>query len=72
MPVSIGEYRKIQNYIVNLRTGEKTYTPPPPLEVPPMMTDFVSWLQKDTQIHPVIERIERTARRGSRFSAHRW
>jgi Fic family protein len=30
------------------------YTPPPPLEVPQMMTDFVSWLQKDTQIHPVI------------------
>ncbi len=51
---SPGEYRKIQNYIVNLRTGEKTYTPPPPLEVPQMMTDFVSWLQRDTQIHPVI------------------
>jgi len=51
---SQGEYRKIQNYIVNLRTGEKTYTPPPPLEVPQMMTDFVSWLRKDTQIHPVI------------------
>jgi Fic family protein len=44
---SPGEYRKIQNYIVNLRTGEKTYTPPPPLEVPQMMTDFVSWLQSD-------------------------
>src|SRR6267378_8440011 len=51
---SPGEYRRIQNYIVNLRMGEKTYTPPPPLEVPQMMTDFVSWLQKDTQIHPVI------------------
>jgi len=51
---SPGEYRKIQNYIVNLRTGEKTYTVPPPLEVPQMMTDFVSWLRKDTQIHPVI------------------
>jgi Fic family protein len=51
---SPGEYRKIQNYIVNLRTGEKTYPPPPPLEVPQMMTDFVSWLRKDTQIHPVI------------------
>ena len=51
---SPGEYRKIQNYIVNLRTGEKTYTPPPPLEVPQMMSDFASWLQKDTQMHPVI------------------
>jgi hypothetical protein len=43
---SPGEYRKIQNYIVNVRTGGKTYTPPPPLEVPQMMTDLVSWLQK--------------------------
>src|ERR1700723_2992846 len=43
----------IQNYMFNLRTGEKTYTPPPPLEVPHMMTDFVSWPQKDTKIHPV-------------------
>ena len=51
---SPGEYRKIQNYIVNLRTGEKTYTPPAPLEVPRMMADFVAWLQGETQINPVI------------------
>jgi len=51
---SPGEYRKIQNYIVNSRTNEKTYTPPPPLDVPLLMTDFVSWLQRDTQIHPVL------------------
>jgi Fic family protein len=25
--VSAREYRKIQNYIVNLRTGEQTYSP---------------------------------------------
>jgi hypothetical protein len=51
---SPGEYRRIQNHLVNLHTGEKTYTPPPPLEVPEIMTDFVSRLQKYTQIHPVI------------------
>lgn len=51
---SPGEYRKIQNYIVNSRTGEKIYTPCPPLEVPQMMTDFVAWLQKETQINSVI------------------
>ena len=51
---SPGEYRKIQNYIVNSRTGEKTYTPPPPLDVPQLMTDFVAWLQKETQINSVI------------------
>src|SRR5256884_5857124 len=67
---SPGEYRKIQNYIVNLRTGEKTYTPPPPLEVPQMMTDFVSWLRKDTQIHPVIVRSEE--RRVGKECRSRW
>ncbi|HUK54072.1 MAG TPA: Fic family protein, partial [Candidatus Binatia bacterium] len=51
---SPGEYRKIQNYIVNSRTGEKIYTPPPPLEVPQMMADFVAWLQKEAQINSVI------------------
>jgi Fic family protein len=51
---SPGEYRKIQNYIVNTRTGEKTYTPPPPIEVPHMTTDLVAWLQGETQINPVI------------------
>ena len=51
---SPGEYRKIQNYIVNSRTGERTYTPPPPLEVPQLMTDFVAWLQKETQFNSVI------------------
>lgn len=49
-----GEYRKIQNYVVNLRTGEKTYTPPPPLEVPSMMTDLVAWLRAPTEINPVL------------------
>ena len=51
---SPGEYRKIQNYIVNSRTGERTYTPPPPLEVPQLMTEFVAWLQKETQFNSVI------------------
>jgi Fic family protein len=51
---SPGEYRKIQNYVVNSRTGERTYTPPPPLEVPQLMTDFVAWLKKETQINSVI------------------
>jgi Fic family protein len=69
---SPGEYRKIQNYIVNLRTGEKTYTAP--LEVPQMMSDFASWLQKDTvivagiaqfqfvHVHPFVDGNGRTAR----------
>ena len=51
---SPGEYRKIQNYIVNSLTGEKIYTPPPPLEVPQMMTDFVDWLQRETEVNSVL------------------
>jgi len=51
---SPGEYRKVQNYIVNTQTGAKIYTPPPPLEVPQMMTDFVAWLQQQAQINPVL------------------
>ena len=49
-----GEYRKVQNYIVNERTGEKIYTPPPPLEVPQMMADFVAWLQRETETNPLL------------------
>jgi len=51
---SPGEYRNIQNYIVNSRTGEKIYTPPPPREVPQMMEDFANWLQQETQINSVL------------------
>jgi len=29
-----GEYRKIQNYVVNSATGETIYTPPPGAEPP--------------------------------------
>jgi Fic family protein len=51
---SPGEYRRIQNYIVNSRTGERIYTPPPPLEVPQMMTELVTWLRGETPINPVV------------------
>ncbi|MCK4512854.1 Fic family protein [bacterium] len=49
-----GEYRTIQNYIVNSRTREVIYTPPPASEVPRMMADLVSWLQTERDTHPVI------------------
>ncbi|MGA3327016.1 MAG: Fic family protein [Terriglobia bacterium] len=51
---SPGEYRRNQNYIVNSRTGEKIYTPPPPLEVPRLMTELVTWLRQETQINSVL------------------
>jgi Fic family protein len=49
-----GEYRKIQNYVVNSRTGETIYTPPPAHDVAPMMTDLVAWLGVEQEISPVI------------------
>ena len=49
-----GKYRLVQNYIVNSATGETIYTPPPPQAVPEMMREFVGWLNRPTDIHPVI------------------
>ncbi|RJP59047.1 MAG: Fic family protein [Candidatus Auribacter fodinae] len=37
-------YREIQNYVANSRTKEIIYTPPPLLEVPHLMREFVSWI----------------------------
>ena len=49
-----GNYRKIQNYIVNSRTREVIYTPPDPLEVPRLMREFMDWLNKAGDISPVL------------------
>lgn len=49
-----GEYRKIQNYVVNSLTGETVYEPPPAYEVPIMMAELVNWLRRDQQVHPVL------------------
>lgn len=49
-----GEYRKIQNYVVNSRTRETIYTPPPAHEVPHMMTDLVAWINRDNETNPVL------------------
>jgi len=49
-----GRYRKIQNYVVNSRTKEIIYTPPPPLEVPYLMREFTQWLNKDKGISDIL------------------
>ena len=41
-----GNYRKVQNYVVNLKTKEIIYTPPPPSKVPSLMKELVVWLNK--------------------------
>jgi Fic family protein len=49
-----GNYRRIQNYVVNSRTKETIYTPPAPLEVPHLMREFVQWLNKAHDLSPVL------------------
>lgn len=49
-----GEYRRTQNYVVNSVTGEVIYTPPSVLEVPVMMSELVTWLNGDLDLHPVL------------------
>jgi Fic family protein len=49
-----GEYRRIQNYVANSVTKEIIYTPPSPHEVAPMMAEFVSWLNSERDVHPVL------------------
>jgi Fic family protein len=49
-----GEYRKIQNYVVNSKTKDVIYTPPPAFEVPQMMRELVEWTNKEEEIHPVL------------------
>ena len=49
-----GNYRKVQNYVINSRTKEVIYTPPPPLEVPHLMREFTEWLNKEKDLSPVL------------------
>lgn len=49
-----GEYRKIQNYVVNSVTGATVYTPPPAHDVPIMMAELVDWLNREQEVHPVL------------------
>jgi Fic family protein len=49
-----GNYRKIQNYIVNSRTREVVYTPPAPLDVPHLMREFTEWVSKAEDVSPIL------------------
>ena len=49
-----GNYRKIQNYVVNSRTREVVYTPPAPLNVPHLMREFTKWINEAEDISPVL------------------
>ncbi len=49
-----GEYRRIQNLVVNSATGETVYTPPAAYDVPVLMAEMVQWLNNHGGAHPVI------------------
>lgn len=53
----LGEYRKKQVVIRNSHTGEITFRPPPAIEVPFLMREFVYWLNTNSsdKIHPVLK-----------------
>jgi len=51
-----GVYRKTQVVVKNSVTGEITFRPPPAIEVPFQMEDFLAWLNSlgQDEVHPVI------------------
>lgn len=49
-----GNYRKIQNYVVNSRTHEVVYTPPAPMDVPYLMREFTMWINNAEDVSPVL------------------
>ena len=52
-----GEYRAKQVVVRNSETGEVTFRPPPPLEIPYLIREFLYWLNRDDkdQLHPVLK-----------------
>ncbi|PKP61006.1 MAG: Fic family protein [Candidatus Altiarchaeales archaeon HGW-Altiarchaeales-1] len=49
-----GNYRTIQNYIVNSRTREVIYTPPHASEVEKLMDELIDWINSAKDISPII------------------
>jgi len=53
----VGEYRKTQVVVKNAQTGEITHRPPPAVEVPFLIADFLVWANGvgETQLHPALK-----------------
>jgi Fic family protein len=49
-----GEYRNVQNYVVNAKSGTVVYTPPPAHDVPILMRELIDWLNDFGDVHPVL------------------
>ncbi|OGK23992.1 hypothetical protein A2954_07500 [Candidatus Roizmanbacteria bacterium RIFCSPLOWO2_01_FULL_37_12] len=51
-----GEYREKQVVVRNSETGEVTFKPPPPLEIPYLMREYIYWLNReDKELHPILK-----------------
>lgn len=49
-----GEYRRIQNFVVNSATGQAVYTPPPAYDVPILMSELAAWINAPSDVHAVL------------------
>src|SRR3990170_5227009 len=45
-PGECGQYRQKQVVVKNSQTGEVTFSPPPAVEIPYLIEDFLDWLNK--------------------------
>src|SRR3989304_10305243 len=56
-PDLAGEYREKQVVVRNSETGEVTFRPPPPLEIPFLMREYLYWLNREDKdsLHPVLK-----------------
>jgi Fic family protein len=54
---AVGQYRRSQVVVKNSQTGEVTFRPPPPVEVPFLMANFMTWvnLTNAETLHPVLK-----------------
>jgi len=49
-----GEYRKVQNFVINSKTQEVLYTPPPAYQIPILMGELTDWIKNEKEIHPIL------------------
>ncbi len=54
-PQECGQYRTKQVVVKNSATGEIVFRPPTSVEVPYQMTDFLEWLGREKEIHPILQ-----------------
>jgi len=56
-PEQAGEYRLKQVVIRNSSTGEITFKPPIPIEVPFLMREFIYWINQENRddLHPILK-----------------